>query len=169
VRSGELARLAGVSTDTLRHYERLGLLPKPPRTEGGYRNYSADSLGRVRLIRRALSVGFSLTELTAILRMCDGGEAPCRRVKAIAETKLEQIKQQIENLVRVRDQLEVVLRDWNSKMARTKKGEQARLLEGLTEEFVRVQLPSTLTKIKANGAKRHRQSSCLDSFSSTGG
>jgi hypothetical protein len=58
-------------------------------------------------------------------------------VKAIAETKLEQIKQQIENLVRVRDQLEVVLRDWNSKLARTKKGEQARLLEGLTEEFVR--------------------------------
>lgn len=155
MRSGELARLAGVSSDTLRHCERLGLLPKPPRTESGYRRYSTGSLERVRLIRRALSVGFSLPELTAILRMRDGGEAPCRRVKAIAATKLKQIKQQIENLIRARDHLAFVLRDWNNKLARTKKGEQARLLEGLTEEFVRIQLPSTFTRIKANGAKRH--------------
>jgi len=69
VRSGELARLAGVSTDTLRHYERLGLLPKAQRTEGGYRQYTAQSLERVRLIRRALTIGFSLPELTVILKM----------------------------------------------------------------------------------------------------
>ena len=61
MRSGELARLVGVSTDTLRHYERLGLLEIPARTSGGYREYSSGSLERVRLIRRALSIGFSLS------------------------------------------------------------------------------------------------------------
>jgi hypothetical protein len=61
VQSGELSRLAGISTDTLRHYERLGVLPKPPRTNGGYRD-PANSLERVRLIQSALKVGsFSLT------------------------------------------------------------------------------------------------------------
>jgi DNA-binding transcriptional MerR regulator len=69
VQSGELSRLAGISTDTLRHYERLGVLPKPPRTAGGYRDYAANSLERVRLIQSALKVGFSLAELATILRM----------------------------------------------------------------------------------------------------
>ena len=62
MRAGELARLSGVSGDSLRHYERLGILPKPPRTNGGYRNYSSSSLARVRLIRGVLSIGFSLPE-----------------------------------------------------------------------------------------------------------
>jgi DNA-binding transcriptional MerR regulator len=76
MQSGELANLAGVSTGTLRHYERLGLLPRPRRTESGYRQYTPPSLERVRLIRRALSVGFSLPELTVILKMRDNGEVP---------------------------------------------------------------------------------------------
>jgi DNA-binding transcriptional MerR regulator len=135
VQSGELARLVGVSTDTLRHYERLGLVPKPPRTDGGYRDYPPHSLERVRLIRRALSVGFSLPELTTILKMRDGGEVPCRRVQAIAESKLEQVKQQIENLIEMRNQLETMLKHWNVKLARTRRGQPARLLEGLPPEI----------------------------------
>ncbi len=93
MQSGELSRLAGVSVDTLRHYERLGILSKPPRTNGGYRDYPANSLERVRLVQRALKVGFSLSELATILRMRDGGQAPCQRVRAIAEQKLEEVKQ----------------------------------------------------------------------------
>jgi MerR family transcriptional regulator, copper efflux regulator len=60
LQSGELARSAGVSPDTLRHYERLGILKEPPRTSAGYRLYSADALSRVLLIRNALAVGFTL-------------------------------------------------------------------------------------------------------------
>jgi len=134
VQSGELARLTGVSTDTLRHYERLGLLPTPPRTDGGYRDYPPHSQERVRLIRRALSVGFSLPELTTILKMRDGGEVPCRRVQAMAESKLEQVKQQIENLIEMRNQLETMLEHWNVKLARTRQGQPARLLEDLPPE-----------------------------------
>jgi MerR family transcriptional regulator, copper efflux regulator len=66
--SGELARLTVVSTDTLRHRERLGLLPKLARTANGYRDYPGDSLEQVRLIRRAMSVGFSLRSLEALTR-----------------------------------------------------------------------------------------------------
>ncbi|MBZ5667227.1 MAG: heavy metal-responsive transcriptional regulator [Acidobacteriia bacterium] len=131
MQSGELARLTGISTDTLRHYERLGLLPKPPRTDGGYRDYPSQSLERVRLIRRALSVGFSLPELATILKMRDGGEVPCRRVQVMAESKLEQVKEQIQNLVEMQNQLEAMLKHWNVKLARTRRGQPARLLEDL--------------------------------------
>jgi len=146
VQSGELARLTGVSTDTLRHYERLGLLSKPPRTDAGYRDYPPHSLDRVRLIRRALSVGFSLPELTTILKMRDGGEVPCRRVQAMAESKLEQVKQQIENLIEMRNQLETMLKNWNIKLARTRRGEPARLLEDLPADVRGNGLRSPFTK-----------------------
>lgn len=146
MQSGELARLTGVSTDTLRHYERLGLVPKPPRTDGGYRDYPPHSLERVRLIRRALSVGFSLPELATILKMRDGGDAPCRRVRAMAESKLQRVKQQIQDLIEMRDHLAAILRNWNTKLAHTRKGEPARLLEALPPEFGQVGLRSTFTR-----------------------
>ena len=67
LRSGELARLTGVSADTLRHYEKLGILPTSQRTNGGYRMFPPSSVERVRLAQRALQVGFSLSELWEIL------------------------------------------------------------------------------------------------------
>ena len=135
MQSGELSRLAGISTDTLRHYERLGVLPKPPRTNGGYRDYPANSLERVRLIQSALSVGFSLPELASVLRMRDRGEVPCRSVRATAEQKLEEVKQQINGLIAMRNQLKRILRDWDRRLARTEKGKPARLLESLASKL----------------------------------
>lgn len=136
MQSGELSRLARISTDTLRHYERLGVLPKPPRTNGGYRDYPTSSLERVRLIQSALKVGFSLPELATVLRMRDRGEVPCDRVRAIAEHKLQEVKQQINKLSGMRDQLEQILKDWDARLARTGKGKQARLLESLPHEVI---------------------------------
>jgi DNA-binding transcriptional MerR regulator len=74
MRSGQLANLTGLSTDTLRHYERLGLLPLPQRTAGNYREYPPASQLRVELVQRALTIGFSLPELKAILAVRDGAE-----------------------------------------------------------------------------------------------
>ncbi len=136
MRSGELSRLAGVSADTLRHYERVGLLPKPPRANGGYRNYDPSSLERVRLIQNALKVGFSLPELTTILRMRDRGEVPCQRVRAIAEHKLGEVKQQISDLIGMRGQLERILKDWDNRLARSGKRKPARLLETLPDDLI---------------------------------
>jgi DNA-binding transcriptional MerR regulator len=145
MQSGELARLTGISTDALRHYERFGLLPRPPRTRGGYRAYPAQALERVRLIRRALSAGFSLAELTTILRMRDRAEVPCLKVREMGQVKLQQIKQQIKDMLAVRKQLEGILKDWDSRLARTRKGTPARLLETLPNNLRRVDLRSRLT------------------------
>src|SRR5215813_4323913 len=84
----ELADLAGVSRDTLRHYERKGVLPRPLRSQNGYRQYPSDALHRVQLVRRALSVGFTLDELAKVLKGRDAGGAPCEEVRRIAAQKL---------------------------------------------------------------------------------
>jgi len=153
MQSGELSRLAGISSDTLRHYERLGVLPKPPRTNGGYRDYPASSLDRVRLIQSALKVGFSLPELVTVLKMRDRGEAPCRRVRDIAINKLEDLRQQIEDLMRMRDQLERIVKDWDVRLTGTTKGKQARLLENLPHDV----MGSSPDRLKANLRKRSRR------------
>jgi DNA-binding transcriptional MerR regulator len=135
MRSGELARLIGVSTDTLRHYERLGLLAVPGRTNGGYREYSPGALERVRLIRRALSIGFSLSELRPILRTRDQGGAPCEKVRALASAKLREVNQQIRDLIAMRGHLGRMLKNWDARLAGTGKGQPARLLEHMPSDL----------------------------------
>ncbi len=148
MRSCELARLVGVSTDTLRHYERLGLLEIPARTSGGYREYSSGSLERVRLIRRALSIGFSLSELRTILRIRDQGGAPCEKVRTMARSKLREVNQQIRDLIAMRGQLGRILKDWNTRLAGTRKGQPARLLEHLPSELAPRIRPSGFARAK---------------------
>src|SRR5260370_28311554 len=143
LRSGDLAQAAGVSTDTLRHYERLGILKKPPRTDGGYRDYPADALDRVNLIRNALASGFTLRELTTILRVRDGGGAPCQQVAELAREKVRQLKIQITQLVLLRDSLKLTVREWDSRRKQMPAGGRARLLESLpktkTQHVVKIQ------------------------------
>jgi len=131
MRSGELAQLSGVSTDTLRHYERIGVLAKAPRTKSGYRQYPPSALDRVRLVRRALSVGFTLEELARVLRILDKGGAPCRQVRDLALSKLEEIEHRLKELVLVRDHLQMLLKDWDDRLARTAPGQRAGLLDSL--------------------------------------
>ena len=132
MRSGELARLCGVSTDTLRHYERVGVLAKPSRTSSGYRQYPSSALGRVRLVRQAMSVGFSLEELARVLRVREKGGAPCRQVRELAASKLAMIEQRLAELALLRDQLEKLLKDWDGRLGRTAPGDRAYLLETLS-------------------------------------
>jgi DNA-binding transcriptional MerR regulator len=129
--SGELARLAGVSTDTLRHYERKGVLARPQRSRNGYRQYPATALDRVRLVRRALAVGFTLDELAGILRVRDSGGAPCHEVRALAASKLAQVESQLNDLNALRDELRTTLKDWDDRLKRKTTGGRAHLLESL--------------------------------------
>jgi len=131
LRSGELARLAGVSPDTLRHYERMKVLPTPRRSAGNYRLYPPEAIERLRLIRRALAAGFSLPELASILKTRDQGGAPCRQVRRLLEQKLERINRQISDLNAMREHLHSTLTDWDQRLANTPEGFQARLLEAL--------------------------------------
>jgi len=132
LRSGELARLAGVSTDTLRHYERKGLLPSPRRSPNGYREYPAQALDRVRLVRRALAVGFTLDELARLLKVREGGGSPCRQVRALAAAKLEELENRLREIMALRDELRATLRGWDARIEEAAPGERAGLLEALT-------------------------------------
>lgn len=132
IRSGELARLAGVSTDTLRHYERKGVLPRPRRSAGGYRQYRPEALERVLLVRRALAFGFTLDELARVLSVRDRGAAPCKQVRALAATKLTEVEERLTQLIELRDGLRATIKNWDSRLARTPEGGRAGLLESLT-------------------------------------
>jgi DNA-binding transcriptional MerR regulator len=133
-RSGEIARRAGVSSDTLRHYEQKGLLAKPRRLENGYRVYPPEALDRVRLIQGALAVGFTLDELARLLRARDRGQPPCREVRAMAEQKLHDVERQLEDLSRFRDALARTLREWDVRLSNTNDRRPARLLEALVSK-----------------------------------
>ncbi|MEA2174622.1 MAG: hypothetical protein QOD00_2214 [Blastocatellia bacterium] len=137
LRSGELARLAGVSTDTLRHYERKGVLTAPRRARNGYREYPPESLERVRLVRRALAVGFTLDELAQILKERERGRAPCRQVRALAAAKLTEIETRLDEMKAVRAELKATLADWDVRLARNKEGQRAGLLESLSSKSSR--------------------------------
>lgn len=122
--------MVGVSADTLRLYERKGLL-SALRTENGYRCYSAESVARVRLIRAALSIGFTIEELARILKVRDAGGAPCHAVRELAQSKLRALDSQIEQLAALRGDLQRVLKDWDAKLKTARGGQRAGLLEGL--------------------------------------
>jgi DNA-binding transcriptional MerR regulator len=127
----EVARATGVSTDTLRHYEREGLLPRVGRTAAGYREYSAATVQRVLLIQRALAIGFSLADLKRVLAVRDRGGAPCRNVRELIDARLQALDRRIEELLALREELRGVLTEWDDRLSRTPGGERAHLLESL--------------------------------------
>jgi DNA-binding transcriptional MerR regulator len=130
--SGELADLAGVSRDTLRHYERKGVLPRPLRSHNGYRQYPSEAVQREQLIRRALSVGFTLYELAKVLKIRDAGGAPCEEVRKLAAQKLVNLQDQLRELTALRDDLQKTLSDWDARLAQRAKGNRVNLLESLS-------------------------------------
>ena len=131
LRSGELARLTGVSADTLRHYEKLGILPTSQRTNGGYRMFPPTAVERVQLAQRALQLRFSLNELSEILRTRDNGGVPCHRVLRLTEEKLRSLGQQIEELQRTQAYMWRLVRAWRKKLKHTPPGRKAMLLQSL--------------------------------------
>ena len=108
LRSGELAKAAGVSADTIRHYETIGVLPKALRTESGYRMYPQSAVERVLVVRRALRIGFTLSELSEVLKARDAGGAPCHRVYELAQSKLKGIAADIVALKKTESYLKKV-------------------------------------------------------------
>jgi DNA-binding transcriptional MerR regulator len=134
LRSGELARLAGVSTDTLRFYERRGLLARPPRSANGYRCYPRSAIERVRLIQQALDAGFHIADLARILKQRDAGGAPCREVVQIASARLRELEQRVEALAALSDRLRNMIADWKQRLDATPTGKRAGLLDGLAAD-----------------------------------
>jgi Zn(II)-responsive transcriptional regulator len=104
---GELARQAGVAIDTVRYYERNGLLAPAGRLASGYRRYGANELQRLRFIRRAKGLGFTLDDIRALLALSD--ERDVAEVKRAAQRKLDDIDHRIAELQRVRAGLNTLI------------------------------------------------------------
>lgn len=102
---GVLARQAGVPIDTIRHYEREGLLPCPDRRASGYREYGAASVDRIRFIRRAKDLGFGLDEIRELLVLSADAERGVEGIKRHASERLLELNQQIDTLVARRERL----------------------------------------------------------------
>ena len=102
---GALAKSASVNLETIRYYERQGLLPKPPRTRSGYRSFPADAPRRVRFIKRAQELGFSLKEIKELLEIRFDPGTTCADVRGRAEAKLADIDRKIRDLQRMREAL----------------------------------------------------------------
>lgn len=109
---GELAKRGGASIETIRFYERRGLLNEPPRTASGYRSYGEADLRLLRFIRQAKSLGFSLKEIGTILRLRAGGKCPCGEVTRIGEKHLRDLGRQIELLHRFHAELARAVKTW---------------------------------------------------------
>lgn len=102
---GRVARQAGVGVETVRYYEREGLIPPPPRSAGGYRCYSPASVQRLAFIRQAKELGFSLAEIRELLTLDTDPQADSAAVKQLAEKRLADIDARIEALTRMREVL----------------------------------------------------------------
>jgi MerR family mercuric resistance operon transcriptional regulator len=104
---GELAKAGGVNVETVRYYQRRGLLAVPERPRGGVRRYGADTVARLGFIRRAQDVGFTLEEVGTLLRL---GETPgCRGARALAAGKLEVVDSRLRDLRRMRRALAMLI------------------------------------------------------------
>jgi len=102
---GDLAAATGVSAKAIRFYEQAGLLPQPPRTPGGYRDYPPGALDRLAFIRHAQAAGFTLADIRGVLAIRDSGQAPCQHVSVLIGEHLAQVELRIAELTRARDAL----------------------------------------------------------------
>lgn len=95
---GEVAARADVTPDTLRYYERLGLLEPPARSRGGYRLYSSSALERLGFVKKAQALGLTLAEIRDVIRVAHAGEPPCRHVEALLRRRIDDIDRKVEEL-----------------------------------------------------------------------
>jgi DNA-binding transcriptional MerR regulator len=155
LRIGEIARQAGVSPATIRHYERRGLLPVAVRSASGYRGFPAETIARVKLIQCALAIGFTINELSRILRRRDSGGAPCGDVQRLAREKLVDLARRRKDLDRLYRLLKSTLRQWEAALAKTPRGKRAGLLDSLAADAA--WLAGTESPLLHSGLRKNRR------------
>lgn len=99
----DVAKRAGVNPQTLRYYERRGILPSPERSPAGYRNYPESTVGVLRFIKRAQEMGFSLADVDSLLHLTDTRAGSCARARAVTADRLADLDRRIADLQRMRD------------------------------------------------------------------
>jgi MerR family copper efflux transcriptional regulator len=112
---GDVAKLSGIGIETLRFYEKSGLLDKPARTYSGYRLYSRDILERLDFIKQAQALGFSLNEIRRIIDDARAGQSPCDEVREIVRQRLAEVEERIKELKRYRKAIAETLEEWDAR------------------------------------------------------
>ena len=102
---GAISRATGINIETIRYYERIGLLPAPPRTRGNYRAYTSAEQKRLNFVRRTRNLGFSIDEIRALLRLSDETDTDCCEVTEIAQNHLGETERKIADLQALADEL----------------------------------------------------------------
>lgn len=105
---GALASKTGCNIETIRYYEQIGMLPPPPRSEGGHRLYGQNLIKRLNFVLRSRDLGFTLEEIRELLRMVDGRNYTCAQVDALAQKHLQDIRRKIAALKRLKSTLETM-------------------------------------------------------------
>ncbi|WP_299635788.1 helix-turn-helix domain-containing protein [uncultured Ruegeria sp.] len=105
---GAMSKHTGVNIETIRYYERIGIMPKPDRTAGGNRQYNHDQLKRLSFIKRSREIGFSIEEIRALLEMVDRRDFTCGEVHSMTVNHLASVKEKIQALNRLEDALEAM-------------------------------------------------------------
>ena len=126
---GQLAKAAGVKSDTVRFYERTGLLPRPKRSASGYRVYDQAAARQLQFVKKAQALGFSLDEIRRILSLRGGGKKTCERVLAIAEATLDETERRLCELQAFRDDLKRTVTTWRKPSKRACASEFCALIE----------------------------------------
>ncbi|MEM7725460.1 MAG: heavy metal-responsive transcriptional regulator [Cyanobacteria bacterium P01_A01_bin.45] len=111
---GEVKTKSGVPIKTIRYYESLGLIKSTSRTNGGFRLFSEGIFTRLSFIKRAQSLGLSLQEIGDILQIYDNGNSACDNIQHKLEDKIDTIDRQIEDLLKLREELQQLLSKWQS-------------------------------------------------------
>ena len=106
---GELAAATGTKVETIRFYEKSGLIPHPERTDGNYRSYGAEHLQRLSFVRRSRDLGFSLDDVRELLALADNRDQPCGAVDRIASKHLSEVERKLADLERMRNELSRVI------------------------------------------------------------
>lgn len=112
---GEVAKASGVGIETLRFYEKSGLLDQPSRTESGYRLYDTEVLDRLDFIKRAQVLGFSLDEIKRVIADRRAGQSPCAEVREIVRHRLAELDTRMREMKRYRNELASALAEWDEK------------------------------------------------------
>jgi len=127
----QLARIAGVGPDSIRHYERIGLVPRAERSPAGYRLWTAREVQYLKWVAPAKRAGFTLHELATIFQMYHAGTPPCRTVQDLLQHKLAALDQLVDELSTLRTQLRRVLVRWKGRLHRASSDDFVPLFDDL--------------------------------------
>jgi MerR family transcriptional regulator, Zn(II)-responsive regulator of zntA len=109
MRIGKLAALAGVTSDTIRYYEREGLLPTADRTPGGYRDYGPEVVDDLRFIKKGQASGLKLNDIREVMQIAEGGRPPCEHIRATVTARLAEVEGRLRELRSLRSTLKATL------------------------------------------------------------